>query len=79
MYKMLEDGEGFPRVHFLGKEGNYNVMVIDLMGPSLDKLLKTCDGKLSLPTVLILAQQMVYANLLNIFRLTELSLSIHGI
>lgn len=59
MYKALEVGDGFPRVHFLGKEGNYNVMAFDLLGLSLDKLLKICNGKFSLQTVLLLARQMV--------------------
>ncbi len=34
-------------------------MVMELMGPSLDDLFHQCKKKLTLPTVLILAEQMV--------------------
>ena len=44
---------------FYGEEGEYRVMIIELLGPSLDDLQFYCKGKFSLKTVLIIADQLV--------------------
>jgi hypothetical protein len=46
-------------VRWFGVEGDYNVLVMDLLGPSLEDLFNFCSRKLSLKTVLMLADQMV--------------------
>lgn len=59
LYKLLQGGTGIPNVKWFGVEGDYNVLVIDLLGPSLEDLFNFCSRKLSLKTVLMLADQMI--------------------
>ncbi|KAG6789028.1 hypothetical protein POTOM_005111 [Populus tomentosa] len=59
LYKMLQGGTGIPNVKWFGVEGDYNVLVMDLLGPSLEDLFNFCSRKLSLKTVLMLADQMI--------------------
>ncbi|RDX58699.1 Casein kinase 1-like protein 2, partial [Mucuna pruriens] len=59
LYKILQGGTGIPNVRWFGVEGDYNVLVMDLLGPSLEDLFNFCTRKLSLKTVLMLADQMI--------------------
>ena len=51
--------DGIPFIEYYGQESDYMVMVMELLGPSLKRLLKENGGKFSLKTVLLLADQMV--------------------
>ncbi|KAH1129783.1 hypothetical protein J1N35_001161 [Gossypium stocksii] len=59
LYMLLQGGTGIPHLKWFGVETDYNVMVIDLLGPSLEDLFNYCNRKLSLKTVLMLADQMI--------------------
>ncbi|KAJ6853808.1 casein kinase 1-like protein 2 isoform X1 [Iris pallida] len=59
LYRILQGGTGIPNVRWFGVEGDYNVLVMDLLGPSLEDLFTFCSRKLSLKTVLMLADQMI--------------------
>jgi serine/threonine protein kinase len=60
IYRILQGGYGIPSVKWFGSEGDYNVLVIDLLGPSLEDLFNYCGKRFSLKTVLMLADQMLH-------------------
>ena len=50
---------GIPHLKWCGSEGDYNVLVMELLGPSLEDLFNFCSRKFSIKTVLLLADQLV--------------------
>jgi len=59
LYKLLEGGVGVPHIQWFGVEGDYNVMVMELLGPSLEDLFNFCSRKFTVKTVLLLADQLI--------------------
>ena len=59
LYKLFAGGNGIPKIYWYGTEGDYNVMVMELLGPSLEDLVKHCENKLSLKSTLMIADQML--------------------
>jgi serine/threonine protein kinase len=67
LYRIFQGGVGIPNVRYFGVEGDYNVMVIDLLGPCLEDLFNFCSRRFSLKTVLMIAEQMLRCSRLIIF------------
>jgi serine/threonine protein kinase len=61
LYESFSGAYGVPNIRWFGTERSFNanVLVFDLLGPSLQDLLDSCDGRFSLKTVLLLADQMI--------------------
>ncbi|KGN57891.1 casein kinase 1-like protein 6 isoform X1 [Cucumis sativus] len=59
LYMLLQGGTGIPHLKWFGVESDYNIMVIDLLGPSLEDLFNYCNRKFTLKTVLMLADQLI--------------------
>ncbi|KAK0751857.1 casein kinase 1, delta [Schizothecium vesticola] len=58
-YAALAGGVGVPRVWWLGDECDFYILVMDLLGPSLEDLFNYCDRSFSLKTVLLIADQLL--------------------
>lgn len=56
---MLHGGIGIPQILWTGQEGDFNVLVMQLLGPSLEDLFNFCGRKFSMKTVLLLADQLI--------------------
>lgn len=59
LYRVLQGGTGIPYLHWYGVETNYNVLVMDLLGPSLEDLFNACDRHFTPHTVMLVAEQLV--------------------
>ncbi|KAI0323549.1 kinase-like protein [Cubamyces sp. BRFM 1775] len=61
VYKLIPDGTpGFPSIHYSGKDANHHVLVMDLLGPSLDAIRRACRGTFTLRTICMLADQLLH-------------------
>lgn len=59
LYKLLQGAVGIPYIRWYGLEGTYNVLVMDLLGYSLEDLFTRCGRRFSLKTVLMIADQVL--------------------
>lgn len=59
LYNILQGGSGISSIKWSGTDGDDNVLVLDLLGPSLEDLFVYSGRKFSLKTVLMLADQMI--------------------
>ncbi|KAH6668505.1 casein kinase I [Halenospora varia] len=58
-YKILAGIAGIPNVYYFGQEGLHYILVIDLLGPSLEDLFDACNRRFSTKTVVMVAKQML--------------------
>ncbi|KOS20183.1 Casein kinase I -like protein 1 [Escovopsis weberi] len=58
-YKILVGCPGIPNVYYFGQEGLHNILVIDLLGPSLEDLFDHCGRRFTIKTVVMVAKQML--------------------
>ena len=50
---------GIPQIYYCFTEGEYNVMVMDVLGPSLEDLYQVCNKKFTAKTILILLDMLI--------------------
>ncbi|KAI5961596.1 YCK2 [Candida pseudojiufengensis] len=58
-YKHLQGCPGIPNAYYFGQEGLHNILVIDLLGPSLEDLFDWCGRRFSVKTVVQVAVEML--------------------
>ena len=59
LYMALQGGIGIPKIYWCGSQGNYNILIMDLLGPSLEDLFNYCKRKFTLLTSLMIIDQML--------------------
>ena len=59
MYKSIPSHQGVPNIYWFGQVGNFNIMIMEILGASLEKLFNKCHRKFTLKTVLMLGIQLV--------------------
>ncbi|EAY16258.1 CK1 family protein kinase [Trichomonas vaginalis G3] len=59
IYQSMKNSKTIPQIYYCGSTNHHIVMVMELMGNSLYKLLQICGGKFSLYTTLTVATKML--------------------
>lgn len=54
-----QGGVGIPHIRWFGTARDYNALVMELLGPSLEDLFNFCSRRFTMKTVLMLADQMI--------------------
>ena len=59
IYKYLQNGFGIPKVYECSKDKKFTILIMDLLGDSLEKKFNKLNRKFSLLTVLMIMEQLV--------------------
>ena len=59
IYKYLQNGFGIPKVYECSHDKKYTILIMDLLGESLEKKFAYCNKKFSLLTVLMIMEQLI--------------------
>ena len=59
IYKLLQGGYGFPKIYDFTTEHNYNILVMEMLGNSLENIFNKYHKKFSLLTCLMITDQIV--------------------
>ena len=57
--RIVQEGTGIPKLLWHSTESEFNILVMELLGPSLETLLNYCKHTFTLKTVLMLADQII--------------------
>ena len=60
IYKILQGGYGFPKIYQYLEETRNNILIMEMLGPSIEKLFVKYKRKFSLLTVLMIMEQILY-------------------
>ena len=60
IYKLLEGGEGMPKVYDYYTENNNDILIMEMLGDSLEKIFNLKNKKFNLVTVLMIIEQLLY-------------------
>ena len=60
VYRYLyREGKGIPNIYWSGVQDDYNIMVIEMLGPNFENLLKLCGRRFSLKTTICIDQELI--------------------
>ena len=59
LYSILKGGVGIPNILWTGVEDEFNVMVMEMLGPSLEDMFNFCKRRFTIKTVAMIAEQLL--------------------
>ena len=61
IYKIMSYSPNVPKIYFVSESETRNVMIMELMGESIENLLERCNRHMSIKTICMVADQMISA------------------
>lgn len=55
----FQGNPGFTNNYWYGIEGDYNVLVMDILGPTIEALFRFCDDSFKMNTLMWVAQELI--------------------